>query len=43
VTPIAWPRDAGDLPEPPDAPISEIFAKAVALGSFPDKIKRADR
>ena len=37
VTPIAWPREAGDLPEPPDAPISEIFAKAIELGSFPDK------
>jgi hypothetical protein len=43
VTPIAWPRAAGDLPEPPDAPISELFAKAVQLGAFPDKSGRADR
>jgi hypothetical protein len=40
VTPIAWPRAAGDLPEPPDAPISTLFAKAVELGAFPDKSKR---
>jgi hypothetical protein len=31
------------LPQPPDAPISEMFAKAVALGAFPDKAGRADR
>jgi len=37
VTPIAWPRAVGDLPDPPDAPISELFATAVKLGSFPDK------
>lgn len=43
VTPIAWPRAAGDLPEPPDAPISELFATAVKLGAFPDKAGRADR
>jgi hypothetical protein len=43
VTPIAWPRAAGDLPQPPDTPISEMFAKAVALGAFPDKAGRADR
>jgi ectoine hydroxylase-related dioxygenase (phytanoyl-CoA dioxygenase family) len=41
VTPIAWPRAAGTLPEPPDAPISTLFAKAVELGAFPDKNKRA--
>jgi hypothetical protein len=40
VTPIAWP--AGDLPEPPDAPISEMFANAVELGAFLDKADRAD-
>ena len=41
VTPIAWPRAAGDLPEPPDAPISKLFAKAIEFGAFPDKSKRA--
>jgi hypothetical protein len=31
------------LPEPPDAPISELFATSVKLGAFPDKTGRADR
>ena len=43
VTPIAWPLAAGAIPEPPDAPISAMFAKAVELGAFPDKAGRADR
>ena len=43
VTPIAWPRAAGDLPEPPAAPISELFATAVKLGAFPDKTGNAPR
>jgi ectoine hydroxylase-related dioxygenase (phytanoyl-CoA dioxygenase family) len=42
LTPIAWPRAAGDLPKPPDEPISELFEKAIALGAFPDKSRRAE-
>ncbi len=34
------PRAVGDLPEPPDAPIYAMFAKAVELGSFPNKTAR---
>jgi hypothetical protein len=41
VTPIAWPRAAGDLPATPEAPISKLFEKAIALGAFPDKSRRA--
>jgi ectoine hydroxylase-related dioxygenase (phytanoyl-CoA dioxygenase family) len=42
LTPIAWPRAAGDLPKPPDEPISELFEKAIAAGAFPDKRRRAE-
>ena len=42
VTPIAWPRAAGDLPQPPDEPISELFEKVIGLGAFPDKSRRAE-
>jgi len=42
VTPIAWPRAPGSIPEIPDAPIGEVFARAVKLGAFPDKSKRIE-
>jgi ectoine hydroxylase-related dioxygenase (phytanoyl-CoA dioxygenase family) len=42
VTPIAWPRTIGDLPEPPDKPIMQMFEKAIALGAFPEKTQRRD-
>jgi ectoine hydroxylase-related dioxygenase (phytanoyl-CoA dioxygenase family) len=43
LTPIAWPRPAGDLPVPPDAPISAMWSQMQKLGMFPDKSNRPGR
>ncbi|MDO8433233.1 MAG: phytanoyl-CoA dioxygenase family protein [Candidatus Binatus sp.] len=36
VTPIAWPRAAGDLPDPPTVPIGDLHANIQKIGMFPD-------
>jgi ectoine hydroxylase-related dioxygenase (phytanoyl-CoA dioxygenase family) len=35
LTPIAWPRAAGDIPQPPDMPLGEQFGPYQRLGVFP--------
>ncbi len=36
LTPIAWPRPAGDLPRPPGLPLGDTLAKFVGTGAFPE-------
>lgn len=36
LTPIIWPRPAGDLPKPPDLPLSANDKKMLASGAFPE-------
>jgi len=36
VTPIAWPRAAGDLPDPPSVPIGDLHASFGVIGTFPE-------
>ncbi len=36
LTPIVWPRAAGDLPKPPRIPLTQAMAMHVKLGIFPE-------
>jgi ectoine hydroxylase-related dioxygenase (phytanoyl-CoA dioxygenase family) len=36
LTPIAWPRAAGDLPKPPEIPLGALFENYSQSGAFPE-------
>ena len=36
VTPLAWPRADGSLPEPPAVPIGDLHANIRHVGMFPE-------
>jgi ectoine hydroxylase-related dioxygenase (phytanoyl-CoA dioxygenase family) len=39
LTPIVWPRPAGDLPRPPRLPLPDAMAAYAKLGVFPESAK----
>ncbi|HEY6421360.1 MAG TPA: phytanoyl-CoA dioxygenase family protein [Candidatus Binataceae bacterium] len=42
LTPMVWPRAAGDLPKPPDMPLVGKLARFLDTGAFPTTLKKGE-